>query len=167
MKRDYKIKTLISYDKKIRVSCFDIDYKLLSKAILDSSQNCSVLSFINSLIEDEEGYLSEEYNILKDNKDTLLEYDEGNLKYLYEIKAQVSLLEDKLSNGIFIDCITAKNSGTGAGTFIVNYLKEKYDFIILYSIMDSEDYWAKQNFKCFYDGYYIFDKNNILDFFYK
>lgn len=64
---------------------------------------------------------------------------------------------------IFIDYIYAQ-SGFGAGTLIVDYLKNKYDFIFIYGEEYAESYWEdKVSFKEMFNGYMYWTNHKKLD----
>jgi hypothetical protein len=62
------------------------------------------------------------------------------------------------NNGILLVAIESFIDGIGAGTAIVNYLKENYNCIWLYAMADAEEYWQKQEFDDIGDYNYIWIK---------
>lgn len=79
---------------------------------------------------------------------------------LEELLSEDSSLQDR--ECIFIDYIHAQE-GSGAGTLIVDYLKDKYGFIFLYGEEYAESYWEdKVGFKEIFNGYMYWSDNQKL-----
>lgn len=65
---------------------------------------------------------------------------------------------------ILINSIESYHDNTGAGTLIVDYLKDKYELIFLYSIEDAEEYWLdKVNFKEIFNSFMYWTNNKKLN----
>lgn len=65
---------------------------------------------------------------------------------------------------ILINSIESYHDNTGAGTLIVDYLKDKYELVFLYSIEDAEEYWLdKVNFKEMFNGFMYWSDNKKLN----
>lgn len=72
--------------------------------------------------------------------------------------------KDLFFNAIYIDFIESFKDGYGAGTLIVNALKEKYSAIFLYSGSESEAYWKnKHNFREILNGHMYWSENEELN----
>lgn len=65
---------------------------------------------------------------------------------------------------IYINSINSSYDKTGAGTLIVDYLKENYELIFLYGTMETEGYWLdKVNFKEILNGFMYWTDNKKLN----
>lgn len=163
MKYEIKVTREESHSNDLVIYCVNEDNVTLAKATVLETKTEPLSEHIQQMITSEEKYLREEYKLSE--TDDLIFMDEGNLEYLYSIKNKAVDLEDSLKNGVYIGLINAYEEGTHAGTFIVDYLKEKYDFIVLYSICDATEFWEKKEFKPFYtEDYFYFDKKNLISF---
>lgn len=101
-----------------------------------------------------------------------VEYGEDEvttLNYLYEI---YNSLNNYTSNNalnqnskcICIYDICSIYEKTGAGTLIVDYLKENYDMIFLYSMCSAQSYWVdKVDFKEILNGFMFWTTNTKLN----
>lgn len=65
---------------------------------------------------------------------------------------------------VHINSINSNYDNTGAGTLIVDYLKENYDLIFLYGTEEACGYWLnKVNFKEILNGYMYYTNNKELN----
>ena len=65
---------------------------------------------------------------------------------------------------VSIKSINSSYDKTGAGTLIVDYLKENYELIFLYGTMEAEGYWLdKVNFKEILNGFMYWTENEKLN----
>lgn len=166
------------------ITVYDDNNKLLAKAncIKDYLKDFSSNWFYSSLMKAELDFFyctlfnDYEKELLKDaSLDEFIMYindnHEDNAKILNNLYNMRKNLEEILYNNlefqnkefIFVDSINAID-GYGAGTLIVNYLKDNYDLIFLYSLEESEDYWTnKVNFKELFNGYMYWTDNQKLN----
>lgn len=131
---------------------FDDVYNVLSnedKQLIN--KNLSVKDFIKFLNDKYEEY-ADEFEILNSIFET------------YENLVNYSSDNHKCNTSCFVlDSIETLHDGTGAGTLLINYLKENYDFIYLYSIMDIESYFKdKVDFKEIINGFMYWSNKEKL-----
>ena len=101
------------------------------------------LQFIENLIL-EEIICIREYDLDEELTDfEILEEFKDNFNDLYMLKASVKD-EDKI---VFIDSIENCSNVKFAARDMVDYLKEKYDKILLYPIEDAIGYWRDLGFR--------------------
>lgn len=109
--------------------------------IIDDEQIVSVCIFLTE-------YKFEE--IFRDTFDCLYDY------CVNEYKIQRDKLQPILNNCIYLDWIISIQGKRGYSTHIINYLKEKYQNIWLYSLIDAEEFWVKQGFKDLGDHNFLY-----------
>lgn len=91
------------------------------------------------------------------------------LNYLYEMYNNLNNytsnnILNQNSKCIFIHDICSIYEKTGAGTLIVDYLKENYDMIFLYSMYSAQSYWVdKVGFKEISNGFMFWTTNSELN----
>lgn len=136
--------------------------------------------FSGKILEDEINYtftdvLSSEERKITDNMplNKYVEYIKENhpeeseaLEQLWNQSLRLKDFGEKnlLFNAIYIDFIESFKDGSGAGTLIVNALKEKYSAIFLYSDSESEGYWKnKHNFREILNGHMYWSENEELN----
>lgn len=156
-----------------KILCLNEENKKLSHAIVSDLNFEEFVNDINDLINKEIEYLEQEYDIkdifkLKEKYKLQFgtfigkEYDEYNLEILYNLKTNIIDNKNLFSKGLSVLFLEAFEEKTRAGTFIVDYLKDIYDYIILYSDCEAIEYWEKQSFIEFFDGYYFWSKNTQI-----
>jgi hypothetical protein len=129
------------------ISNESLEYYINKKIILvtDENNNITSIAFIR---------YNEEFSIAEDLK--------NDLGYDNKIAADKNYLQEKvinkLVNGITLDAVESITKGLNAGTKIVNYLKEKYNSILLYALAEATTYWNKQSFNNIEDCYYIWSR---------
>lgn len=106
-------------------------------------------------------FLNNKYNEFEDELETL-----NNLFKAYDNLINCSLNNNENNNDTYcfvLDSIRTKYDGTGAGTLLINYLKENYNLIYLYSIMEIESYFKnKLDFNEIINGFlYWTDKEEL------
>jgi hypothetical protein len=113
--------------------------------VTDEDNNINSIAFIR---------YNSEFNIAEDLK--------SDLNYDNKITADKNYLQEKvinkLDNGITLDAVESVVTGLNAGTKIVNYLKNKYNSILLYALEEATTYWNKQSFNNIEDCYYIWSR---------
>lgn len=165
------------------ITVYDDNNKLLAKAncIKDYLKDFSSNWFYSSLMKAELDFFY--YTLFNDYEKELLKdasldefimyindnYDDAEiLNNLYNIRKNLDeILDNNLDiqnkEFIFVDSINAIE-GYGAGTLIINYLKDNYDLIFLYSLEESEEYWTnKVNFKELFNSYMYWTNHKKLD----
>lgn len=166
------------------IRVYNEDNEVLAKANCKKTtlQNFSANWFYNMLLEPEMNYFflevfSEEERELTNNLplDEYVQYINDNYGYessiLNDLYAKYLKVETLLYNNssiksdecIYIEYIESiKNSG--AGTLIVDYLKENCNLIFLYSTDEALDYWTdKVNFKEVSNNYMYWTNNKELN----
>lgn len=120
--------------------------------LTDSMPIDEYVQYINSNFgEDEASTLNELYSTYKDLNKLIREYIRKGLLSQY-------------SECIYINMIDSKYDKTGAGTLIVEYLKDNYDLILLYSTDETQMYWEnKVDFKEILNGNMYWSKNEKLN----
>lgn len=182
VKMEYPLTTQQENNPVIRV--YNEDNEILAKADCKKAtlQNFSANWFYNMLLEPEMNYFflevfSEEERELTNNLplDEYVQYINDNYGYessiLNDLYAKYLKVETLLYNNssiksdecIYIEYIESiKNSG--AGTLIVDYLKENCNLIFLYSTDEALDYWIdKVNFKEVSNNYMYWTNNKKLN----
>jgi hypothetical protein len=129
------------------ISDESLEYYINKKIILvtDTNNNITSIAFIR---------YNSEFNIAEDLK--------NDLNYDNKTSADKNYLQEKviskLTNGITLDAVESVVTGLNAGTKIVNYLKNKYNSILLYALTEAQSYWNKQSFSNIEDCYYIWSR---------
>lgn len=99
-------------------------------------------------------------------------YGEDETSTLNELYKTYINLNAYISNSIlngYSDCICIKSinssyENTGAGTLIIDYLKENFELIFLYGTMEVEGYFLdKVNFKEILNGFMYWTENEKLN----
>lgn len=96
--------------------------------------------------------INEELSNIKEDND-LEDISEEN--YEEELSQFYDFFEDVDSDLVIIHYIENRSNVKGLAKNIVDYLKDKYKTILLFSSQEAESYWEKNNFKrCFLDYFY-------------
>lgn len=143
--------------------------KILKDSILNINEKSEVLatahilpcskdklfSYIDNLIKREINDIREYDGVsYMSDEDILKEYPD-NFNYFYEFKDKYK----DLNNLVYLDLIENKGIERGSALTIVNYLKNNYEGIILYSMEEAIEYWKMNGFESvLIDGYYFFSK---------
>ena len=81
----------------------------------------------------------------------------SNFESFYEFKEKYK----DLNNIVYLDLIENKGIKKGSALKILNYLKEQYEGILLFSVDDAISYWENNGFKnVLIDTYYFYSKND-------
>jgi ribonuclease HI len=164
----------------------NIKFSVVQDSEILAEAMCSIMSieefannyYLNFFVKDELNQFKNILNLdeeLSDNyienciKLISLEYCEeeiSSLKWLYKnynaLKEFAKLNPDKQC--IYVDWIKAHKEGLGAGTLIVDYLKDSFDMIVLYGDIDAEAYWLDVvNFREILNGHMYWSKLDIIN----
>lgn len=128
--------------------------------------------FFNEMLNDEERKIADNMSLDKYVNYINDKYGEDEASTLNELYKEHVNLNKYVSNNLLkqynkcirIDFINSNYGNTGAGTLIVDYLKENYELIFLYGIEEAEGYWLdKVNFKEIINGFMYWSKNEKLN----
>jgi hypothetical protein len=147
---------------------------------------CSIMSikefannyYLNFFVKDELNQFKNILNLDKELSDDYIkncielislnycEEETRSLKWLYNnyntLKDFAKLNPDEKC--VYIDWIKAHKEGLGAGTLIIDYLKDNFDMIVLYGEIDTEDYWLDiVNFREILNGHMYWSKLDIIN----
>ena len=174
------------FGERLNISVLDNEYECLAEAkcsvnylkdfttdwfypeILEPEINY----FFNEIFTDEERKLTNNMSLDKYVAYINDKYGEDEASTLNELyKEYVNLnkyISSKISNQynkcIRINVINSNYDNTGAGTLIVDYLKENYELIFLYGTEEAEGYWLdKVNFKEILNGFMYWSNNEKLN----
>ena len=152
--------------EKLRMKDFVSDY--FYPALLETEINY----FFNELFNSEERSLTNNMPLDKYVNYVNDKYGEDEASTLNELYNKYCNLRDYVFSGllnqysecILIDTIEANFEKTGAGTLIVDYLKDNCSFIFLYGTAEAESYWSnKANFKEILNGHMYWSDNEKLN----
>lgn len=152
--------------KKIQLKDFVSDY--FYPELLEKEINC----FFLDVFSDKERANTDNISLDDYIKYINNKYSEDETSTLNELYKNYNTLNDYISNNIlngYYDCICINSinssyENTGAGTLIVDYLKENYGLIFLYATMEAEGYFLdKANFKEILNGYMYWTDNKKLN----
>ena len=174
------------FGERLNISVLDNEYECLAEAkcsvnylkdfttdwfypeILEPEINY----FFNEIFTDEERKLTNNMSLDKYVAYVNDKYGEDEASTLNELyKEYINLnkyISSKISNQynkcIRINVINSNYDNTGAGTLIVDYLKENYELIFLYGTEEAEGYWLdKVNFKEILNGFMYWSNNEKLN----
>lgn len=128
--------------------------------------------FFIEIFNDEERKLTDSMNLdeyISYINKTYGEDEASTLNELYNIYLKLEeYISENILNGytkcVCINSINSTYDNTGAGTLIVDYLKENYELIFLYGTEEAEGYWLdKVNFKEIINGFMYWTDNEKLN----
>lgn len=139
-------------------SIFNINEKneTLAIAHIIHFNNNDFIAYIDDLINNEIKAIKhfDDVDYMKDEE--VLEEFPDNFEPFYDFKLKYG----KLNNIVYLDLIENKGIKKGSALNILNYLKNEYDGILLFSVEDAISYWENNNFKnVLVDSYYFYTKN--------
>ena len=178
------------FGNKINIRVISEDNDCLAEAncqvesLKDFSSNCfypellqkEIDYFFLEVFSDEERIKTKDISLSE-----LVEYinnkygedDTSTLNELYKSYININdyLSDNKTSNAVFnsdeyvrINNISSSYENTGAGTLIVDFLKENFKLIFLYGTMEAEGYWLdKVNFKEILNGFMYWSNDKKLN----
>lgn len=176
----------VLFGKRLNISVLDNNYECLAEArcsvtylkdfahewfyseILEPEVNY----FFNEIFSDEERKITDGMSLDKYVTYINDKYGEDEASTLNELyndyinlnKYTSSNLLNQYNKCIRINDIISNYDNTGAGTLIVDYLKENYELIFLYGIEEAEGYWLdKVNFKEIINGFMYWTDNEKLN----
>jgi hypothetical protein len=120
-------------------SCIDMDLII----VLDD--NDTELGF--AVVTPKSNYNIQE--IFMQNCISLLEYNKDDYNNLY------NMYIDELSDSNYLNYIESFVKNKGVGTFLLDYLKQQYKKLWLYSSWESVDFWKKNDYKEIEEYVYI------------
>ena len=174
------------FGERLNISVLDNEYECLAEAkcsvnyLKDFTTNWfypeilepEINYFFNEIFTDEERKLTNNMSLDKYVAYVNDKYGEDEASTLNELyKEYINLnkyISSKISNQynkcIRINVINSNYDNTGAGTLIVDYLKENYELIFLYGTEEAEGYWLdKVNFKEILNGFMYWSNNEKLN----
>lgn len=139
----------------------DENNSVLASAEVVLSNSDSLQYHLHKMMEKEREFIAFEAGEELENmiEEELVELDEFNTLESLEILLEICKQnKEKIVNGIDLLQIEATESGTGAGTKIVEYLKSNYQYVLLFSAGETDSYWVNRGFVEIYDGYYLYSQ---------
>lgn len=141
---EFKDSPIVEGGKVISINekCYAVIEILKSKSEINN--------YLRLLINEELSNLKEE-NDLENISD-----EETKDAFKEELEVFYRFFEDIDDDLVIIHYIENRSGVKGLAKNIVNYLKDKYKTILLFSSQEAENYWEKNDFKrCFLDYFYL------------
>lgn len=174
------------FGKYMKIMVIDSNYECLAEAKCSTILLKDFISewFYSEILESEINYFFlDVFNDEERNKTNSMGLDKyvayinnkygedeaSTLNNLYKIYINLKNYNSKnifnsYNTCIRINSIDSNYDNTGAGTLIVDYLKENYELIFLYGIEEAQGYWLnKVNFKEILNGYMYWTNNKELN----
>lgn len=129
----------------------------LAIAYIIPFKDTDLISYIDGLIEEEIKAIKYFDDVEYMTDEEVLENFPKHFESFYEFKEKYK----NLKNLVYIDLIENKGIKKGSALTILNYLKEQYEGILLFSVDEATSYWEKNGFKnVLIDTYYFYSKND-------
>lgn len=134
----------------------DKNGEILAVAYIIPFNNIDLMNYIDSLIKkeiNEVRYFDGDENM---SDEEILEEFSYQFESFYKFKEEYK----DLNNVVYLDLIENKGIKKGSALTILNYLKEQYEAILLFSVDDATTYWENNGFiNVLTDTFYFYKKD--------